>query len=221
MKIAYCLSGHTREFGSTLSEANIKIKNYNIFNFYISTWKSSGLNKVFWKGDKEENDEIDIGSMVRQYNPIIWDAESREDYENFNFYDFIFNKSPHQVNVLNTLLMFKKIKKSISYVNSDYDAVIRGRFDLQNINFDFTKIKCDPGKIYGKLSSINGMPSDIFFYGDRLTMSECVPDENFYTKEIIDSCMNAEDVFSRYLKSKNIVFVNNNNLNYFLKGVSY
>jgi hypothetical protein len=221
MKIAYCLSGHTRGFDSTLSEANIKIKKYNIFNFYISTWKNSGLNKVFWKGEQEGSDQIDTESMVHQYNPIIWDAESRENYKNFNFHNVIFNNSPHQVNVLNTLLMFKKIKKCISYVSGDYDIVVRSRFDLQDIDFDFTKIKCDPGKIYGKLSSINGMPSDIFFYGDRLTMTGCVPDENFYTKEIIESCINAEDVFSRYLKSKNILFICNNNLNYLLKGVSY
>ena len=183
MKIAYCISGHVREFQNELSQPSVYFSELKS-DFFLSTWTKSGIDCSFWKGEREECDLIDSDILNANYNPKFFDIEDRSKYNYLSSFDIILPNSPHSVNALNTLLMFKKIKQCISYTNTSYDVVVRSRFDLNSINIDLRK-EIQTGKIYGKRSPINGFPSDIFFYGDYETMSRCVPDESFYTEELI------------------------------------
>jgi hypothetical protein len=83
--------------------------------------------------------------------------------------------------------------------------VIRGRFDLHQLKLSINHV-CEPDVIYGKLSPINGLPSDIFFYGQTATMKKCVPDETFYTDAVVNSARMAEEIFAWHLKENNIEF---------------
>lgn len=219
MRIAYCVSGHVRQFRNSLSDPNKLFKDNNI-DFFLSTWDRSGADCVFWNGDKEQGDIVHEDQIKSLYSPIAMDIENRSNYEYLSCYDRPLINSPHNVNTLNTLLMFKKIKKSISYVDSSYNVVVRGRFDLLSLTINLDK-NIDKNTIYGKTSPINGYPSDVFFYGDHETMIKCVPEEDFYTDEVLSSAKNAEDIFSKYLTKYNINFVVDSDLQYNLKGVLY
>jgi hypothetical protein len=217
MKIAYCLAGHTREFDKTISEPNSCMRNKEGVDFYISTWIKTGQGTTFWSGEKMNENVVNVESMFNNYRPLQWDMEGEHSYPDLVKFDVNFKDTP--VNVLNTLLMFKKIESVLEYPDDTYDIVIRSRFDMTFLNVDFREL--EENTIYGKLSPINGLPSDIFFYGKQDVMKRSVPNENFYTDEIINNSVNAEDVFRKYLEKENIKFVVDENLQYILKNVTY
>jgi len=217
MKIAYCLAGHTREYDKIISSPNQKFRETNDVDFYISTWIMSGENVTFWAGEKENDRAVDVESMFNLYRPLNFDMEGRQSYPELEKFDRKFTDTP--VNAMNTLLMFKKINNSLGYPDQTYDILVRSRFDILDLIVDFKT--CEENTIYGKLSPINGLPSDIFFYGDHDTMKKAVPNEDFYTDEILNNSKNAEDVFKKYLDSVDIKFVIDDTLNYTLKNVNY
>ena len=217
MKIAYCLAGHTREFDKIISTPNQKFREMDNVDFYISTWIMSGENVIFWIGQEENDRPIDVESMFNLYKPIKFDMEGRQSYPELEKFDRKFSKT--QVNVMNTLLMFKKISNSLEYPDQTYDLLVRSRFDITDLNVNFKT--CDDNTIYGKLSPINGLPSDVFFYGNHDVMKKAIPNEEFYTDKILNNSKNAEDVFKKYLDSKDIKFVVDDTLNYTLKNVNY
>jgi hypothetical protein len=213
MKISLCLSGHTRGFEDYPSEANRLLIDI-CDNVYISTWENRGSNLLFWKGDTEVEDRIDVNNIMSNYNPSEIEIQSMKDFEYLSNFNFAFNRDP-RVNVRGTLLMFTKIKRSIQLID-ECDIVIRGRFDVTHLIIP-ENFKCEENKIYGRVSPINGLPSDILFYGTYSTMKKCVPDENFYTPNIITTCVNAEDVFRNWLHYNGIEFVHEPNMTYVLK----
>lgn len=219
MKIAYCISGHVREFQNKLSQPSVYFSELKS-DLFLSTWTRSGIDCSFWKGDLEDGVLIDSDILNVNYNPKFFDIEDISKYNYLSSFDRVLPNSPHSVNMMNTLLMFKKIKQCISYTNIFYDVVFRSRFDLNYISIDMNK-EIQTGKIYGKRSPINGFPSDIFFYGDYETMIRCVPDESFYTEDLITDAINAEDIFDKYLKFNGIDFIIDNELSYNLKGMTY
>jgi hypothetical protein len=217
MKIAYCLAGHTRGFDKTISEPNRYMKSKESVDFFISTWIKTGQDITFWSGENINNIVVDMEAMFNNYKPLQWDMEGEHSYPDLVKFDINFKDTP--VNVLNTLLMFKKIGSVLEYPDETYDVVVRSRFDITFLNVDFGELEDDT--IYGKLSPINGLPSDIFFYGKQDVMKRSVPNEEFYTDEIINNSVNAEDVFRKYLEKENIKFVVDQNLQYVLKNVAY
>jgi hypothetical protein len=217
MKIAYCLAGHTREFDKIISTPNQKFREMNDIDFYISTWIMSGENVTFWAGEKENDRPVDVESLFNLYKPLNFDMEGRQSYPELEKFDRKFTDTP--VNAMNTLLMFKKINNSLGYPDQTYDVLVRSRFDIMDLVVNFKT--CEKNTIYGKLSPINGLPSDIFFYGDHDTMKKAVPNEDFYTDEILNNSKNAEDVFKKYLDSVGIKFIIDDTLNYTLKNVNY
>jgi hypothetical protein len=217
MKIAYCLAGHTREFDKTISKPNDCMRNKEGADFYISTWIKTGKDITFWSGEKENDEVVDIESMFNLYRPLQWDMEGEQSYPDLIKFDVNFKDTP--VNVLNTLLMFKKIGNALEYPDTTYDVIVRSRFDITFLNVNFKE--CEENTIYGKLSPINGLPSDVFFYGNQDVMRRAVPNEEFYTEDVINSSMNAEDVFRKYLEKENIKFVVDEGLQYVLKNVTY
>lgn len=214
MKIAYCISGHVREFYQEVSVPTKEVIAAGA-DLFVSTWNRSGYRRSFWQGDKEDDTIVDKTVIEQLYNPVTIDVEDRDSYNYLNHYDKKLGVGSQYVNTLNTLLMFKKIKKCIDYVTEDYNIVIRSRFDLHQLRFNLGHT-CEPGVIYGKLSPINGMPSDIFFYGDYVTMKKCVPDETFYTDDVVGNARMAEEIFKWYLQSQNIEFRINSQLSYSL-----
>jgi hypothetical protein len=219
---AACFAGHTRNYDKIISGANKVLENVCPKN-YISTWTSSGSNTTFWSGSKD-NDGYGISreSIMTLYHPVVLDVEKRSDYDYLNHYDFPM-PTAHGVNVLNTLLMFKKIKKSIKLAvdsNINYNVIFRTRFDLQALKLPEI-IECEDNTLYGKISPTNGFFSDVFFYGKPDVMARCIPDENFYTESIINTSLNAEEILDKYLKSKNIKIKNVNDLSYRIRDVDF
>jgi hypothetical protein len=96
-----------------------------------------------------------------------------------------------------------------------HSILVRGRFDLTGLQMN--RLEVQPGKIYGRYSFMNGYTSEIFFYGDRETMLNSIPDENFYTQGVIDVSYNAEHIFQQHLEHKNIEFIHDPNLQFVLK----
>lgn len=217
MKIAYCLAGHTREFDKIISGPNDCMRNKEGVDFYISTWIKTGQDTTFWSGEKIGENVVNIESMFNNYKPLQWDMEGEHSYPDLFKFDHNFKDTP--VNVLNTLLMFRKIGNVLEYPDATYDVVVRSRFDITFLDVNFKE--CEENTIYGKLSPINGLPSDIFFYGRQDVMSRAVPNEEFYTEEIINTSINAEDVFRKYLEKENIKFVVDEGLKYVLKNITY
>lgn len=217
MKIACCISGHVREYERELSSANASFRDK--CDMFISTWDTSGVGNIFWKGETQNKQYINVENIRSAYNPTKIDIEQDTDYQYLKKFDMKFKNSPHGVNVLNTLLMFKKLSKSISYVDESYDMIIRSRFDLDELNFDIN-YPCEDGYIYGKRSQ-SGNPSDIFFYGNYNTVKKININEDFYTQEILDNCINAEHVFSFFLQKNNITFVSPEKMNFKLHGIVY
>lgn len=204
---ATCFAGHTRNYDKIMSSANKTLEDISYRN-YISTWTSSGSGTTFWSGSRD-NDGYSISreSIMNLYHPVILDVEKRSDYDYLNHFDYPM-PTVHNVNVLNTLLMFKKIKRSIQFAigsGIEYDVIFRTRFDLQEL-FLPNEIECEENTVYGRLSPTNGFFSDVFFYGKPEVMSRCIPDEIFYTEEIINTSLNAEEILNKYMKSKNIEF---------------
>jgi len=219
---AACFAGHTRAYDKVMSPATKQLEDLSC-RFYISTWTSSGNNTTFWSGSKDDDGYgINQEGLMTLYHPSVLDIEKRSDYDYLNHFDFAM-PTAHNVNALNTLLMFKKIKRSInlaveSYTN--YDVLFRTRFDLQELSLP-EKIYCEENTLYGKLSPTNGFFSDVFFYGKPEVMVQCVPDENFYTESIINTSLNAEEILDKYLKSKNIKVKNVDDLSYRIRDVDF
>jgi hypothetical protein len=216
--IAYCLAGHTRGFDVTPSYPNKLHLEFSPFDVFISTWENQGSDLTFWQGGIEMYSPVNVDTMIKVYSPVDIKVEKREDYINFENLNIKFDRSP--VNVLNTLLMFKKIKQSIEMVDESYNTVIRSRFDIEFMTLP-ENIECEEGVIYGRRSPINGLPSDVLFFGTRSTMKKCVPDENFYTENIIKNSINAEDVFDKWMKFNSIEFREHPQISYTLKGIRY
>lgn len=205
MKYAVCIGGHTRGFDTNMSLANSELESLGV-DFYISTWANNGEKTMFWAGDKDKDDHnIKLNSLMTLYHPLVVDVEKRSDYDIFNHLDFVLPSS-FNVNTLNTLLMFKKMKKSIDHAvnsNKEYDLIFRSRFDIHSLTLP-DEIKCDDNTLYGRITPSNGLFSDVFFYGDKDVMSRCVPDENFYTEERLSRVTNAEHIFWEYLQEQGI-----------------
>lgn len=222
MMYAICLAGHTRGYDVVMSNSNSLLENMNA-DFYISTWQKNGLSKVFWSGDSdEEGEQIDTDSLLQLYKPITIDIQNKSDYSMYSHFDFEL-KTEHHVNVLNTILMFKKIKKSIHHaINSTntYDIIFRSRFDLEDLNLP-SILECNKDTLYCKQSPNNGFVSDCFFYGHPDTMLKSIPDETFYTEDIIDTSLNAEEIFSRYIQSQNIKIQFVDNLSFRVGNTTY
>lgn len=222
MKYAVCIAGHTRGFDADMSLASSSLESLGV-DFYISTWVNNGEQTMFWAGDKDKDHyNIKLDNLMALYRPIVIDVEKRSDYDIFNHLDFILPSS-YNVNTLNTLLMFKKMKKSIDYAvrsNKNYDLVFRSRFDINWLNLP-GDLSCEKDTLYGRVTPSNNLFSDVFFYGDKDVMSRCVPDENFYTEERLSRVTNAEHIFWEYLQEQGIKIEYVDDLAFNIRGTDF
>ena len=213
------MSGHMRGYDKNISEAN-KMLVEMADRVFISTWEESGDNSVFWRNNERKSSLIDKESMLSIYNPTNFDIENSKDYETSLLKDYTnvsFRKTKQFVSVKNAIIMFKKIKKSLSYV-TDEDIVIRGRPDVTDVpGFNLNK-KLEDGVIYGRITPWSKIPSEVFFYGTKNSMVDFIPDEDFFTEELINTTENAEEVFYKAILHRGMRFEENKEMKFLLRG---
>jgi hypothetical protein len=217
MRQAFCLSGHVRQYNDIISNGTRIAKDRN-YDIYISTWNNKGItNTPFWAGGTEFIDPIDISNLITLYKPKKLEIENIKNYnlqENYNY------RLKSGALVFNVLSMFLKIKNSFNLVDLKPKILIRSRFDINNLVLK-ERLVCEKGKIYGKLNPNSGLPSDVFFYGDYDTMLKCIPDINYFTEQNIKNCLDAEDIFKKYMFENFIEFVIDGDLEYGLNTMKF
>jgi predicted DNA-binding protein YlxM (UPF0122 family) len=129
------------------------------------------------------------------------------------------------INIKNTLLMFTKFKETVNLVkeyekenNFKYDMVIRGRFD---ISVESIGEEVESNTVYCKQHPDNKIPDPAFFYADSDTIEKLTIDKDFYTKDLIESAQNSEDIFAKRAQSSGVNINICNEITYVLRGRTY
>lgn len=207
MRIAACLSGHSRNY------------KYNYPNFpfhvdyFISSCIESGLPNKYTKSyvsyhsqDDIETDKINIEEINDMYTPVVWEylsdkyiPDEMERYKGF--------KTQQQGHLLHIGMMFFRIYRANLLkldhertYNFTYDFVIRSRFDIKVNQFDFNKnylyLVCSKGKVI-----------DLFFGGKSHVMdaiSNCYLWFIKQTPEYLQTLKNGEDILYHYVNQLNL-----------------
>jgi hypothetical protein len=214
MRIAACLSGHTRNY--TQNHPNF----YFDVDYFISSCLESGLpnsNTNFFisyhNQDYSKTDYINVLDVLEKYKPIKQEfiPDTYIPKELMRYQGFRTKKDAYLIHIG---LMFYRMHranylKKIYEIENDfrYDFVIRSRFDVKVNQFDFNKnylyLVCDKNK------SI-----DLFFAGKSYlidVITDCYlwfieQDPNY-----LSSFLNGEDIFYHYVDKLDlgIPFVNN------------
>jgi hypothetical protein len=223
MKVALCISGHTRTFEDCFP--NIKkyiLDKYNP-DVFISTWTDKG----YWsRGSKGFNDseKADINKVIVLYNPVTIDVEDYSKFEeNFKLLSKFFENKLYQewVRPINIISMWYKIWKcnkiKENYMDENfvyYDLVIRIRFDIlfdKELPFINNKIL-----VYHNVGD-SDLIGDSFFMGnnkqmnkmcalyENLTKIKCKLYAHFIIKEWLLKNFSEEDImyFSSEIYIKN------------------
>ena len=152
MKIAICLSGHTRTYKETCQSIFEEIVNKNKqhqFEFFIHTYNATG-NKITPHGNASNEDEImeakQIVEVIETYKPVYIMVEDNSEVIQKSKPEKYLNKMNvmPETNVKAVLSMYYSIKKANQlkqkYENKNkmkFDAKIRARFDDLIEKFDF------------------------------------------------------------------------------------
>lgn len=132
MKIAISISGQPRNF----KESYASLKDIFLDKFdcdvYFHTWKSDSFESTdFGNGNvKYESSNSDYENLIKLFNPVDYIIET----------PILFDASGYKCPIWrqplnNTLSMYYSIYKSFQLINSEYDYVIRTRFDI-----DYSKL---------------------------------------------------------------------------------
>ena len=126
MKIAICISGHTRNFEYYSKFLFDKvISNNNIeFDIFISTWSTIDYNT---------DEKLNIDKLIDIYNPIRIIVE-KNNPNLFNGYDYLTrgNKASLVFSQLYKISQVAKMMKEHSEVNGfEYDLIFKTRFDVE------------------------------------------------------------------------------------------
>lgn len=207
MKIAICLSGHTRNYK----------KNYPNFNFdadvFISTtWQSglpddTGLAYISYHSQNNPSTNlIDLPDIIQKYNPQLYTIS--DDYVlNSSLLKFDGHTTIHGGNLSQIGQMFRRIfeannlrKTYEQYHGFEYDYVIRSRFDVKinDIQFDKSKVL---------LWKDNSGACDLFFAGNSVYMNRISNIYNwFVSQDLAFLCKfdNAESIMKYYIDLLNI-----------------
>jgi hypothetical protein len=206
MKIATCISGHTRNYKEV----------YPNFNFdtdvFVSSCIQSGLPPEqmqflsYHYHGYVPTDNVEIEDVLNKYLPKVWEFVD----DNFipqeldKFKEF---KTTLGYNLIHVGMMFhriyqsNKLKKVWEYQNNFvYDFVIRTRFDIKIENIEF-----DKNKLYFFTKDNNFR--DIFFYGSSYLIDRiCNVYEWFthQTPEFLSRFESAEFILKYYIDQLNI-----------------
>jgi hypothetical protein len=202
MKIAICLSGHTRNYK----------KNYPNYNFnpdvFISTpWQSglpesTGLDYISYHSQEyTETTKIDLADIVHKYNPKLYtisdDTSVINDLQPFNSYVTKHGAKLNQIgHMFYRMYECNNLRKTYeSYQNLHYDYIIRSRFDVKinNINFDPTKVF---------LWKQNDSVCDLFFAGNPTHVNRISDIYSWFIHQppsFLASFNNAEGILKHYI----------------------
>lgn len=207
MKIALCLSGHTRNY-----KANYPNFNFDCDVFISTTWQSglpegTGLSYISYHSQNNpQTNRIILSDIVEKYNPELYTIS--DDYIlNRELIKLDGHKTKHGGNLSQIGQMFHRIyeannlrKTYEQYHGISYDYVIRSRFDIKinSISFDISKIL---------LWKDGTGVCDLFFAASPIYMNRiCSIYEWFIAQEMSFLCKfdNAESILKYYIDLLNV-----------------
>lgn len=204
MKIAACLSGHSRNWKENVPNFPFDV------DYFISSCMESGLpnenTKFFVSYHNQDNvktHQADIDAIVKTYSPKVFeflpDTQLPEEVLRY-----VGHKTTKEAYLHHVAMMFYRIyranllKKDFeNHHNFKYDFVIRGRFDVKVIEFNFNEN-------YLYLLGEKGKVVDLFFAGKSYIMdaiSECYLWFIKQDPEYLKTFDNAEHILSFYVES--------------------
>lgn len=213
MRIAACLSGHSRNYKDNFPNIPFEV------DYFISSYVESGLPadrlrelvSYHFMGDIKTSN-IDPNHLIYTYKPKSFKIESETQIPN-DMLKYLQYKTHTGCYLKHIGMMFYNIyqanslKKEYEYNNNfRYDFVIRSRFDILVNKFNF-----DTTKLY--LISESNRVLDLFFAGPSYiidAISDCYIWFIHQTPEFLIKFANAEEMFNYYIKQLklNIPYLN-------------
>ncbi len=215
MRIAACLSGHSRNYWYNYPNFPFDVE------YFISSCMESGLpgpkNDRFYVSyhalNNVETDEANIDDIIKTYNPKSWEFLSDKyiPEEMLRYEGFKTRTNGYLTHI--GMMFFRLYRANLLKTeherefNFTYDFVIRSRFDVKVDEFDFNKnhmyIVCSEGKVI-----------DLFFAGKSYIMDAISNCYLWFIKQdpkYLETCRDAEDILYQYVKQLNldIPFLNN------------
>jgi hypothetical protein len=206
MKVAVCLSGHSR---------NYKL-NYPNWNFeadtFISSCYESGLPKdglaytSYHSMGIIKTDLADTNDILIKYQPKkhIFKNDTVIETDLIKFYDY---KTKHNCQLVHIGMMFYRIyqsnqlKKSYEFENNfKYDFVIRSRFDVKINDIWFSRDNLFATKNDEKVN-------DLFFFGNSILMDALSDCYLWFIKQkphFLCEFDNAESILNYYVEMLNL-----------------
>ena len=202
MKIAVCLSGHTRNY-----KTNYPNFNFDADVFISTTWQSglpdgTGLKYISYHSqDKPETSLINVADVIEKYNPKLYTIS--EDYIlNYDLDRLAAYKTKHGGNLAQIGQMFRRINESNNlrktyeeYQHEYYDYVIRSRFDVK-----INHIEIDPSKVL--LWKDEKGVCDLFFAGSPVHINRICGIYNWFVNQeplFLSNFDNAESILKYYI----------------------
>jgi hypothetical protein len=207
MKIALCISGHSRNYKFVYPNSNFEA------DIFISSCIQSGLPPeqikylAYHYHDYISTKEANTEDIITQYNPKIWEF-LEDSYIPNELEKFKNTKTSNGYNLLHIGMMFfrlykaNKFKKVWEYQNNfKYDFVIRSRFDIKidELNFDENKLH---------ILIEDNICKDLLFYGPSYLIDQvCEIYEwfKYQTPESLYYFISAEHILKYYLDQLNIL----------------
>jgi len=207
MRVAACLSGHSRNYWYSLPNFPFEVE------YFISSCLESGLpgkNTSPYVSYHSQNDiktrEANIGDILEKYNPLSWEFLPESEIP-IEMQRYVGLKTKHNAYLQHIGMMFYRIYRANLLksehertYNFTYDFVIRSRFDVNVVNFNFNKnylyLICEEGKVL-----------DLFFAGKSHVMDAICNCYLWFIKqspEYLQSLKHAEDIFYHYIMQLNL-----------------
>jgi len=206
MKIATCISGHTRNYKEV----------YPNFNFdtdvFISSCIQSGLPPEQMKflsyhyHGYVPTDNVDVDDILSKYSPKIWeladDTFVPQELDKFKEHKTILGYNLIHIGMMfHRMYQSNKLKKVWEYQNNFvYDFVIRSRFDIEIENIELEK-----NKVYFFTEEDNFR--DIFFYGSSYLLDRICNVYEWFTHqlpEFLSSFESGESILKYYINQLSI-----------------
>lgn len=214
MKVALCLSGHSRNY-------KLAYPNYNFeTDVFISSCLQSGLPPeqmpylAYHYHNYIPTKEANLEDIINKYNPKIWEFLD-DNYVPEELEKFKDKKTINGYNLLHIGMMFFRLykanefKKVWEYQNNfKYDFVIRSRFDIK-----IDEVNFDENKLYILIE--DNICKDLFFYGPSYLMDQVCEVYEWFKHQSPESLYlftSAEHVFKYYLDQLNVL--NNVSINF-------
>ena len=207
MKIALCLSGHSRNYKSVYPNYNFET------DVFISSCLQSGLPPeqmsylAYHYHDYVLTKEADLEDIIDKYNPKIWEF-LEDNYIPNDLEKFKNTKTLNGYNLLHIGMMFFRLYKANEFKkvwehqnNFKYDFVIRSRFDIKIDELSFNE-----NKLHILLE--DNICKDLFFYGPSYIMDQvCEVYEwfKYQTPEFLNQFISAEHIFWYYLNQLDVL----------------